>query len=49
MIRYIEMCKFMRHHIIKTFPRMRRKLEDGFDTPALETIWGTGYRLTDGR
>ena len=29
--------------------RLRRKLEDGFDTPALETIWGTGYRLTDGR
>ena len=29
--------------------RLRRKLEEGFDTPALETIWGTGYRLTDGR
>jgi len=29
--------------------RLRRKLEDGFDTPALETIWGTGYRLLDGR
>lgn len=25
--------------------RLRRKLEDGFDTPVLETIWGTGYRL----
>ena len=29
--------------------RLRRKLEEGFDTPALETIWGIGYRLTDGR
>lgn len=29
--------------------RLRRKLEDGFDKPALETIWGTGYRLLDGR
>lgn len=28
--------------------RLRRKLEAGFDTPALETIWGTGYRLTRG-
>lgn len=25
--------------------RLRRKLEEGFDTPVLETIWGTGYRL----
>ena len=25
--------------------RLRRKLEEGFGTPALETIWGTGYRL----
>ena len=29
--------------------RLRRKLEDGFDTPALETIWGSGYRLLDGK
>ncbi|AOG01147.1 MAG: response regulator transcription factor [Blastomonas fulva] len=29
--------------------RLRRKLEDGFATPALETIWGSGYRLLDGR
>ncbi|MPS67581.1 response regulator transcription factor [Novosphingobium aerophilum] len=29
--------------------RLRRKLEDGFDLPALETIWGSGYRLLDGR
>lgn len=29
--------------------RMRRKLEDGFATPALETIWGSGYRLLDGQ
>ncbi|AKM08945.1 response regulator transcription factor [Croceicoccus naphthovorans] len=29
--------------------RLRRKLEDGFNTPALETIWGTGYRLLDGK
>ena len=29
--------------------RLRRKLEDGFDRPALETIWGSGYRLLDGR
>lgn len=29
--------------------RLRRKLENGFDTPALETIWGSGYRLLDGR
>lgn len=25
--------------------RLRRKLEEGFDTPVLETIWSTGYRL----
>lgn len=25
--------------------RLRRKLEDGFDTPVLETVRGTGYRL----
>jgi DNA-binding response OmpR family regulator len=29
--------------------RLRRKLEEGFASPALETIWGTGYRLLDGR
>lgn len=29
--------------------RLRRKLEDGFASPALETIWGTGYRLLDGQ
>ena len=29
--------------------RLRRKLESGFETPALETIWGSGYRLLDGR
>ncbi|MDE2595240.1 MAG: response regulator transcription factor [Sphingomonadales bacterium] len=29
--------------------RLRRKLEEGFATPALETIWGTGYRLLEGR
>ncbi len=29
--------------------RLRRKLEEGFATPALETIWGSGYRLLDGR
>ncbi|MBU7579204.1 MAG: response regulator transcription factor [Porphyrobacter sp.] len=29
--------------------RLRRKLEDGFDRPALETILGSGYRLLDGR
>jgi len=29
--------------------RLRRKLEDNFDTPALETIWGSGYRMLDGR
>ncbi|WP_033927353.1 response regulator transcription factor [Sphingomonas sp. 35-24ZXX] len=28
--------------------RLRRKLEEGFATPALETIWGSGYRLLDG-
>ena len=28
--------------------RLRRKLEDGFATPALETVWGTGFRLLDG-
>jgi DNA-binding response OmpR family regulator len=28
--------------------RLRRKLEEGFDTPVLETIWGTGYRLVAG-
>jgi len=28
--------------------RLRRKLEDGFDKPALETIWGAGYRLVTG-
>lgn len=29
--------------------RLRRKLEEGFATPALETIWGSGYRMLDGR
>jgi Response regulators consisting of a CheY-like receiver domain and a winged-helix DNA-binding domain len=29
--------------------RLRRKLEDAFDRPALETIWGSGYRLLEGR
>lgn len=29
--------------------RLRRKLEDGFASPALETIWGTDYRLLEGR
>jgi len=29
--------------------RLRRKLEDGFESPALETIWGSGYRILDGR
>ncbi len=29
--------------------RLRRKLEEGFDKPALETIWGSGYRLLEGR
>jgi two-component system OmpR family response regulator len=28
--------------------RLRRKLEAGFIKPALETIWGSGYRLTQG-
>ncbi len=28
--------------------RLRRKLEQGFEKPALETIWGSGYRLTQG-
>lgn len=28
--------------------RLRRKLEEGFGTPALETIYGSGYRLLDG-
>jgi DNA-binding response OmpR family regulator len=25
--------------------RLRRKLEEGFGSPVLETVWGTGYRL----
>lgn len=25
--------------------RLRRKLEEGFDGPVLETVWGAGYRL----
>ena len=29
--------------------RLRRKLEEGFDKPALETIWGSGYRILDGQ
>ncbi len=29
--------------------RLRRKLEEGFGSPALETIWGAGYRLLEGR
>lgn len=28
--------------------RLRRKLEEGFDSPALETIWGSGYRILEG-
>ncbi len=26
--------------------RLRRKLEEGYASPVLETIWGVGYRLT---
>lgn len=29
--------------------RLRRKLEHGFDAPALETIWGSGYRILEGK
>ncbi len=29
--------------------RLRRKLEEGFGSPALETVWGAGYRLLQGR
>ncbi|MFM5908495.1 MAG: response regulator transcription factor [Novosphingobium sp.] len=29
--------------------RLRRKLEEDFASPALETIWGTGYRLLEGK
>jgi DNA-binding response OmpR family regulator len=29
--------------------RLRRKLEEGFAGPALETVWGAGYRLLEGR
>ncbi len=29
--------------------RLRRKLEDGFQSPALETIWGSGYRILEGK
>jgi DNA-binding response OmpR family regulator len=25
--------------------RLRRKLEDGFETPVVETVWGLGFRL----
>lgn len=28
--------------------RLRRKLEEGFASPALETIWGSGYRILQG-
>lgn len=28
--------------------RLRRKLEEGFDGPVLETVWGAGYRLLKG-
>jgi len=28
--------------------RLRRKLEEGFTSPALETVWGAGYRLLQG-
>ena len=28
--------------------RLRRKLEEGFESPALETIWGSGYRILEG-
>ena len=28
--------------------RLRRKLDAGFDSPAIETIWGSGYRLAQG-
>ena len=28
--------------------RLRKKLEEGFDTPALENVWGNGYRMTTG-
>lgn len=29
--------------------RLRRKLEEGSEYPALETIWGSGYRLLPGK
>jgi len=29
--------------------RLRRKLEEGFEAPALETIWGSGYRILQGK
>lgn len=29
--------------------RLRRKLEEGFASPALETIWGSGYRILEGK
>lgn len=28
--------------------RLRRKLEEGFGSPVLETVWGSGYRLGSG-
>lgn len=28
--------------------RLRRKINDGFDVPALETVFGAGYRLREG-
>jgi two-component system OmpR family response regulator len=28
--------------------RLRRKLDEGFATSVVETIWGTGYRLVAG-
>jgi DNA-binding response OmpR family regulator len=29
--------------------RLRKKLEAGFDTPVLETVWGMGFRLISGQ
>jgi two-component system OmpR family response regulator len=27
--------------------RLRKKIDDGFDTPLLHTVRGSGYRLSD--
>ena len=45
MIKQIACTDLTQQHILQT-NRLRRKLDEGFDKPCLETVRGMGYRLT---